>query len=240
MPFSVRIRSLLNLTLLLIGMLYLPFSYAEGYESTAKIKNVTQAFLTNTLKPDQGETLEIKISEDTLPNQLPVCLKDISAALPQNTNRESINSVELTCNNESPWRILVPVNVQIMTKVVIAKRTIPPHETITEDDVDYISYDKNRLYNGYFSTTQEIVGNVTSHLVTAGTVLTKKNIQLPVLVYKNQTITLVAQYNTVVVTMQGVAKADGALNTVIKVYNPSSKKTLDAVVVGPNKAQVVT
>jgi flagella basal body P-ring formation protein FlgA len=123
--------------------------------------------------------------------------------------------------------------------VLTVTRTILPKEKISEADLDFTYFNKSRLYNGYFKDKSEVVGETVSHAITAGTILNKKNIQSPVIVAKNQTITLIAQRHSIAISMQGIAKSDGALNTTIKVYNPSSQKTVDAVVIGPSKAQVI-
>ena len=128
----------------------------------------------------------------------------------------------------------------ISTRVVVAKRTISATEIIGLEDLDYAQYDRNRLYNGYFQDPKALVGRVASQVILAGVVLTKKNVQQPVLIHRNQLIDLIAKSNTVTVTMKGVAKTDGRLNEAIQAYNPSSKRTLDAVVMDSNRAEIIS
>lgn len=230
------------LKILLLGsfFMYSTPGFANPYEPIEHIKSVVKNFVVSNTEVNANETIDINVNQSSSQFQVPVCSREINAGLPMNGNKERISTVELTCDGAQPWRIFVPVDVQIYTKVITAKRTIPARETVMEEDIDYTLSNKNRLYTGYFTRKEDVVGNVTAHIITAGAVLTKKNLQLPILIHKNQAISLIAKSNAVVVTMTGIAKTEGALNTLIKVFNPSSKRTMDAIVIGPNQAQVVT
>lgn len=230
-----KMKSILFMTIFLSSA-----NFANQIEPIDNIKNTAKQFVIANTELDPDDTLEVNINQNSSQFQVQACSKPLRAELPKNGNKGVISTVELACDGDQPWHIFVPVDVQIFSKVLTAKRTLAAKETITEEDIDYTMANKNRLYTGFFTKKEEIVGNVTSHVITAGAVLNKKNVQLPVLIFKNQTISLIARSNAVVVTMAGIAKTDGALNSIIKVFNPSSKRTLDAIVIGPNKAQVVT
>lgn len=231
-------KSFINSMSILVFFLFCSSTlFAENIETSEHLASIAKNFITQNIQIAADESMEIQAFPAN--TQVAACNKEITAAFPKNSTTEQVTSIELTCNDANPWQIYVPVDIQVFTKVVIAKRTIPPKEILSEEDLDFAPKNKNRLYNGYYTSKEEIIGNESAHLITAGTVLTKKNIELPLLVHKNQAISIFAQSNAVLVTMQGIAKSDGAKDAVIKVYNPSSKRTLDAVVVGPNRAQVI-
>ncbi|VVC77084.1 hypothetical protein AQUSIP_24110 [Aquicella siphonis] len=238
MLFKFEIRRVTGFVFLAIMLSCAQLSFSAGYESQERLKSAARTFILTNIQTGPGESIEVQVNQSNTPLQVSACAREIEAAFPQNTNSEQITAVELSCGSPQPWRIYVPVDVQIFSKVIIAKRTIPARDTITEDDIGFSVYNKNRLYSGFFTAKEDVIGNEAAHLITAGSILTKKNLQIPLLVHRNQVINLIAQKNAVIVTMQGIAKSDGALNATIKVFNPSSKRTLDAVVIGPNKAQV--
>ena len=215
-------------------------AYADSFESVNKIKEVSKQFITQAISLAPDETMDITINPSDLPNQLAACTKDIEVALPNESSREKINSVELTCNGEKTWHVFVPINVQFFTKVVVATRSIAPNEMISATDLEYANYNAAHLYNGYFKDKKEASGYIASQTIGAGSVINKRNIKRPQLVHRNQIIDLVARKNAIVVTMKGIAKSDGVLNDTIIAYNPSSKKTVEAVVIGVNKAEVVS
>lgn len=211
---------------------------AEQFEPINHLKEIAKTYVIKNVGIDPGESIEVLVNQSNSPLQVPVCGKIIEASLPENHNKEQITSVELACQGPASWRVLVPVEVQILSNVIVAKRTLTPKEVISEEDLDFTVANKNRLYTGYYKRKEDVVGKVSNHLITAGTILTPKSIQSPILIHRNQAINIISRSNAVVVTMQGIAKSDGALNEMIKVFNPSSKRTLDATVVGPNKAEV--
>lgn len=232
------VKKILKLTLALSIVIYCTAGLAAGFESATRINSAAKNFILSHVQTEPGESIEVLVNQSNTPIKVSACSKEIEADFPENANKEQLTAVSLSCNDAERWHVLVPVEVQIFSKVIVAKHTIPPRQPLTENDIDYSVYNKNRLYSGYFVSKEEVVGTETARLIPAGTILTRKNIQLPLLVHRNQLITLIAQSKTIMVSMQGIAKSDGALNSVIKVFNPSSKRTLDAVVVGPNKAQI--
>ncbi len=234
----VFLKHVSKLPFFLLLTAFMHSSYADN-ESLENIKKTTLDFIHQHIQLSSDEKLEVKVNEASIAFQVPACQSRLEASLPTNSNHEALSSVEIACNDAAKWRIFVPVEVKILTNVIVAKHTIASKTTLSEEDIDFMQADRNRLYNGFFTKKDDVIGDVANHLIPAGTVLTKKNLQLPYLVLKNQAITLVSQHNAVIVTMQGIARTDGTLNATIKVFNPSSKKIVDAIVTGPNKAQVI-
>ncbi|RDI39973.1 flagellar basal body P-ring formation chaperone FlgA [Aquicella lusitana] len=213
---------------------------ALSYENVEDLKNIAREFIINSVPLETDETLEVNINLSDLPAQLAKCSKKITAKFPNEFSREKINSVELSCNDAPSWHIFVPADVQIFTKVVVAKHPISANEIISESDVDYAKANISRLYSGYFNDKTQIKGYVAAQMINSGAVITKKNTRRQQLVHKNQVIDLIARKNSIVVTMKGIAKSDGCLNESIIAYNPSSKKTMEAIVIGFNKAEVIS
>ena len=212
---------------------------AAGFEPVEHLTTITKNFLLKNIAADSDETVVVKVNPVNAA-ELPICSSEIEPSVPTNTNIEQATGVELSCNGAIPWRILIPVDIAINISVVVAKDSIMPKDAITEDDLTFAIYDKNHLYNSFFKNKQDVVGLVAVHMITPGTVLTKKNLQEPTIVFRNQNVTLIDHAKGIAVSMQGIAKSDGSINTTIKVYNPASKRTMDATVVGPNKAEIVS
>lgn len=219
--------------------MYCHFCFADQYESIEKIKTIVDSFVKKTISVDSGDSVKIQLSQDT-PSQLPLCTKTIEANLPVDTNPEQMTSVELSCNGVNAWHALIPVNVQVYTKVVIAKHPLSPNESISDDDLDYSQADKMRLYTGYFKDKNDVIGLVSSQMIAPGAVLSKKNLQKPVLVHRNEMVDLTAGNGSIVVTLKGISKMDGRLNETIRASNPATNKVLDAIVVGPGKANIIS
>lgn len=226
--------------IVLVGLAIYSSACLANYESFDNIKNVTMKFINDSAVRDSDDTLNITVNQTDATDKLPICTSSLHAALPENANRNQINSIELSCNGERSWKVFVPVTVIVNTKVVVAKNMIPQRNSINDDDLDFNYVDKNRLYNGFYKTKEEVLGFEAAQVIPAGTILTKRNLQLPLLVHRNETVDLIAGNGAIMVTMKGLSRTDGRLNEVIKAYNPVSNKSLDAVVIGEGKAKIVS
>ena len=232
----------MDFTLVKLAALLTIFSYsqiccADNFESTEQLQQLAKDFAIQSTAAEADETVNVVVSP--LSVQLPKCSSPVQPSLPANSNHDQITGIELTCNGSTSWQTLVPINVEVYAKVIVAKQMILPKQTVTENDVDIATFDKNHLYAGYFKNKDEIIGQVASHLLTPGSVFTKKSLQAPIIIHKNQVVSITARNSVVSVTMQGIAQSDGALNEAIRVYNPSTKRVVDAVVVGASKAEIV-
>lgn len=235
---SRKLISTLFFSLLIYCFTQIGFAYNQN--SIARIKQLTKEYIQKNVQLNSDETMNITIDSPKASFKIPPCSEPLDIAFPNNATGNRITSVELTCKTPKTWHLLVPVTVQINTKVLVAKHNIPSKEIITEVDLDYAFQDKNRLYNGFFKDKKEVLGQVASHMISSGTVITKKNIQMPIIIHRNQKISLFTKKNSIVVTMDGIAREDGSLNSTIKVFNPSSKRVLEAVVTGSNKAEIIS
>lgn len=214
-------------------------SFAEEFEPFEHIKEITKRFVSQNIENNPEEKVEITVNPSNARIMLEKCNNEIQATFPPNSSLSQITNVELTCAGTPSWHTFIPVNVEIYSKIITAKRTITPKEIIREEDLDFSLHSTNHLYSGYYKDKKEVIGEISAGLIPAGAVLTKKNVIHPTMVHRNQVVSLIAESNAIVVSMQGVAQADGALNSVIKVFNPSSKRTIDAVVIGPDKAKAI-
>ncbi len=213
---------------------------ADEFESSAKIQTLTKEFIEKNVPLDADESLKIKFNQSDIPQRLTVCSQSIEINFPKDSSRDRVNAVELACNGTKAWHVFMPVSVQIYTKVLVVKRNVAAKDILTENDLDYAEYDRNSLYAGFFKNKNDVVGQVAAQTIAAGAVITKRNIQQPILIHRNQTVDLVARSNVVTVTMKGIAKSDGGLNDTVKVYNPTSKRMLDGVVTGSSKVEVLS
>lgn len=228
-----------GLLLTVVSIAFIPTCYADGFESIERVAMLAKNFVMSQVQLEADEIVDVSVNQANIPMQLTACTKELETAFPKNVNMEQINSVQITCSSDKPWQIFVPVHVDIATKVVVAKRPLVAKDPITADDLDLASVSKKKLFNGYYKDPEEIIGKIAAHSITSGAVITKKNTQAPMIVYRNQTINLIVKRNAVSISMKGIAKADAGLNETVKVFNPSSKRILDAMVVGPNQAEII-
>jgi flagella basal body P-ring formation protein FlgA len=215
-------------------------AHATSYESLQHINEIATGYVQKNVSVEPDEKIEVKLSEAANQLRLTTCSAPIAINLPAGSAQQRITTLEMTCAGEPSWHVYVPVDMKILTKVVSVKETIPGKTLITDDMLELGYQDKNLLYLGYFKDFNEVVGQVPVSTLVPGTVLTKKNIQQPIIVNRNQSVSIVSRHGNIMVRADGIAKANGAVNDTIKVLNTSSKKILDAVVVNSSTVEVMT
>ncbi len=212
--------------------------HAGEYETRHHLESIVHSFVTKRFDARGDERINVQVSSLDENTKLSRCQSTIEASFAQGNMSGQSNAVILKCHSEPGWNVYVPVTVQIFTKVVAANRLIVPGDMITEHDLAYAEFDKNRLYDGFFKDMKEVVGLSVVRSIPAGTALTKRNVRQVAIIKRNQAVTLVIKTGAVEITMSGIAKSDGYMNDVVKVLNPSSKKIIDAVVTGPERARI--
>lgn len=231
---NLRLLALLPL----LFSLSITVSYATNTESIEHLNDLAKEFVQKNIALDMDETLEVKISNTNNQLNLAQCQQPIRVSLPAGTSSQQISTLEMTCAGDQAWHVYVPIDMKILTKVVIAKQTIPAKEIISEDMLDFAQYDKNSLFSGYYKQTKDLVGQTPSSTIVAGTVLNRKNVQPPILINRGQIVSIVSKRGTIMVKASGVAKSSGAFNDTIQVLNPSSKRLVEGVVVSSSTVEV--
>lgn len=239
---KISINTKLLLALIASSMI-LAFSsskiYADEYENKNHLESIVHDFVIQHVESKVDERVNVQIHSLDANTQLSRCTSTIDASFAKGNSPGQSNAVVLQCHSEGGWSVYVPVSIQVLSKVVAANRLISPGEIITEHDLSYEEYDKNKLYDGFFKEMSDVVGLSVVRSVSTGTALTKRMVRQVAIIKRNQAVTLVLKTGAVEVDMIGIAKSDGYLNEVVKVMNPSSKKVIDAIVIGSDRAQII-
>lgn len=212
----------------------IPAMGASTYEND--MKKAVVKFIEHKIKLNSGETLIVNFGNFKKHIKIKSCPSGFNVNFMNNAEQSS--TVEVSCSNWPAWHIYLPIDIQIFSKVAVARTMIVPGQTIKNNDIIMNPRNKNILYDGFFSSAAEVYGKVAYRIIQPNAVITQKNIHPPILIKKNQTILVVSKKNNVSVTMEGIAAENGYLHESIKVMNQSSQKMIDAVVVGPSKAEI--
>ncbi|MGQ3892731.1 flagellar basal body P-ring formation chaperone FlgA [Legionella sp. CNM-4043-24] len=216
----------------------LPGYAAEGYESVPQLKSMIETWVRANAAHEEQDEVVVQVGQlDGL--KLRACEKKVTVSFAKEAGpANQPGAVILSCESRDTWNVYVPIQIQIMTRVLAVNRLVSPGELLGENDVDLTVYDKNRLYDGYFKNKEDVVGMSASRSINAGTPLTRKNLKQVAMIKRNQTITLSLRRGAIEIEMIGIAKTDGYKDGPVKVFNPSSKKLVDAIVVSKNRAEI--
>jgi flagella basal body P-ring formation protein FlgA len=170
--------------------------------------------------------------------RLPLCDKPLSAFLSPASRTATRQSVGVRCDGTLPWSLYVPVTVERPGQVVVSTRPIPRGQVIAEADVRLVERDLGTLHRGYLTDLAQAIGQRAERDLPGDEAVSPANLGKPNVIKRGAEITIMAADEQLDVRVAGVALASGGIGERIRVRNASSKRELDAVVVGDGLVQV--
>jgi flagella basal body P-ring formation protein FlgA len=124
------------------------------------------------------------------------------------------------------------------TEAVVTLRAIAQNEIITASDVMIERRPRAELGGSSLPDVEDVLELAAKRPLRAGQVIRPADVMKPELVGRNQTVTMLFQVPGILLSFRGKALEPGAMGDVISVLNPQSKRTVQAVVTGPNQVTV--
>jgi flagellar basal body P-ring formation protein FlgA len=107
-----------------------------------------------------------------------------------------------------------------------------PGATIQAADLDTIKMRRDRAGTDIATDAQQLIGKSPRRSLQAGAPLRLGDVELPILVHKDELVTIVLETDDLQLTTQGQALEDGAEGAKIRVANTKSSRVIDAAVTG--------
>jgi flagella basal body P-ring formation protein FlgA len=143
----------------------------------------------------------------------------------------------------APGMSLEPISVDGSAlpgiSVVIATHTLQPGELITGADIIKARVVRANVPARPVRTLASVVGMQVQRAINAHEPLSRRALASPLLVRKGALVELVLHMPGITISAHGVALASGSAGDVIAVLNPNSQAVLQAIVRGPDRADVV-
>jgi flagella basal body P-ring formation protein FlgA len=206
---------------------------AAQYESLIELQRKVEEFLiTEIHKNNPKADLSVKVKGLDPRLHLHRCKPD-NLRLSAPHNRQLINSstVSVKCLAPHHWSIYVPVQIQMLKKVVVTDKHISKNQQFTSDDIKIIKVDIMKVRQGYFSRPEEVIGKVAKRRISPNRIINPINLKLAKLISKGDIVSITAITDGIKVTVKGMALQQGRLGEMINVKNLTSKKIIEAKVV---------
>lgn len=129
--------------------------------------------------------------------------------------------------------------VEAEVPVVVAKRNIRCRAIITKEDVALKREPLSRLPQDVIFSLKDAIGKEARVSLKMGSVLRLSYVQAPVIIRRNQEVTIIARGKYVIVRAKGKALENGRLGEIIRVMNVDSKKQIWARVISPEEVEVM-
>ena len=170
--------------------------------------------------------------------RLPECDRPLSAFVSPGSRASTRQSIGVRCDGAVPWSLYVPVTVERPGQVVVAARPIGRGQVIAADDVRLAERDLGTLHRGYLTDLAQAIGQRAERDLPPDEEIVPGHVATPDVIKRGAEITIMASDVLLDVRVRGIALASGGVGERIRVRNTSSKRELDAVVVGEGLVQV--
>lgn len=109
-------------------------------------------------------------------------------------------------------------------------RPMVPGEVIGAGDIAWVAIDIARLPAGQVMDARDLIGRTPRRPVRARETLRPVDLEIPVLIHRNDSVLIVLEAPGMTLTAQGKALEDGGRGEMIRVVNIQSNRTIDATV----------
>ncbi len=201
----------------------------------AQIETLAETHVESIYPKQQDETLKAFASSIDSRLKINPCAGELAAEVP-NFNRYSRHmTVKVKCNSDNEWLIYVPVQVKIMTPVVVASQYIESGQTISESDIQVQLLEKNRSRNGFMADKKTIIGSKAKRQIKSGQAIISRNICF---VCRGEMVTIEAITSGLSVKATGVAMSDASYGETVSVRNKSSNRVIQGRVSSVGEVQI--
>lgn len=126
-----------------------------------------------------------------------------------------------------------------MMQVPVLARLPGPEEVISAQDIEWKKVPARQVSRITLTKTEDILGcTLRSSGVSLGTPLRRHDVARPLVVRRGENVMIISEGAFISLEIQGTALEDGEIQQRIRVLNPMSKRTLNAIVVAPHQVQI--
>lgn len=167
------------------------------------------------------------------------CAQALAFEAQQNNARSARTLIKVRCNDENPWAVFVPLEIQRFQSVVVASGKLVRGAVISEQDLEIQERTVNQAGENWFSSTEQLIGMEVKRNLRAGQPVSHYDVKPPRLVKRGDNVVIVAETGAISVKMTGTALADGYRDQQISVRNNSSDRTIRAIVLDTGVVRVL-
>jgi len=149
-------------------------------------------------------------------------------------------SAEVRVASDDGDAVPVRVSGRIVGLITVPVLTRPmmPGEVVRPEDITTADFRADQMQAGGVMDPRDLVGETPRHPLHASQPLRAGDLQVPVLVKRNDLVLIVLERPGLYLTAEGRALEDGGKGMVIRVTNTQSKRTIDATVLGTGQVAV--
>jgi len=225
----------------LLFLLMTPLSQASDWLSQLQLAvetelgNKVEKMAEQMLLKEYESNIKISYLDPRL--NLPVCSKPLSVTPPSPLNLGR-NHIKVYCKEGKSWALNVPVEIQLITQVVVLNQPISKGIVLKASQLDYQNQNLSQLRNGYYLKKSDVIGKQSKRALQGLTVVNSHLVLPALMVHKGDRVMITASKGAMVVKMPGEALNDGREGRQIRVRNKRSQRIIKATVVAQGLVEV--
>lgn len=166
----------------------------------------------------------------------------LKVEMPRNIryNGPTLVKVNVSLDGQKVAAETVRLNIKMFKEVVVATKSILPHEVFSGDSVKLERMDISRLPHGFLTDVNKVVGLSARRTISPGMVLSSTMLDRPVVIKRGDKVTIIARVGGTEITAPGQAMQDGSEDQIIRVQNLNSQKIISAKIIDESSVLVLT
>ncbi len=211
---------------------------AADTQPLSEVRQAAEDFVTARLGPPEGGTLEVETGRLDARLRLGRCGEPLETFLSSGDVGPGNLTVGIRCAGPRPWTLHVPVEVRMVTEVVVLARPVSRGDLLRPEDLNVEARDVTQYHRGYFTTVDQVVGRELRRSSAAGRIVSDLIVRRPLWVERGDKVSLVAGDGRFQVQVRGEVLADGSAGETVRVKNLSSQRVVEGKVIGPGRVRV--
>lgn len=147
-------------------------------------------------------------------------------------------SLLVACEGSRPWRMFLPVSIEISGQGLVAARPLARGERITESALKLEPVELNATRRSPIRGKNQLIGMEMRRGVNAGTVFTADLLTAPEAVARGDHVVITAETGGFSVRSRGKALSSGGIGEQITVENLSSTRSVRAKITAPGQVRI--
>jgi flagella basal body P-ring formation protein FlgA len=132
-------------------------------------------------------------------------------------------SVGVRCRDESTWTLYIPVEIEVIAKVVHTAQPVSMGKLLSAHDVVMREVDLVRISGDTLNDPEQVIGKVAATSLASGQPLRRYHLRAPHVISRGQKVQLVATGPGFTVSTEGDALAAAAEGEIVQVRNHTGR-----------------
>jgi flagellar basal body P-ring formation protein FlgA len=155
----------------------------------------------------------------------------------QQTNRFTAE-LRIPADDQAATPVRIAGRLVAMIDIPVLTHPMAPGDQLAAGDVTWTQVASATLPAGDIMDPQEMIGRTPRHPLPAGQPLRPTDLQVPIVIKRNDPVLIVLERPGLYLTAEGKAMDEGGRGALIRVVNIQSNRTIDAIVLGSGQVAV--